>query len=527
RKAAKVSTALVLRDGKELDIPIDDVLVGDIILVKPGGKIPVDGEVRKGESHVDESMITGESIPVQKRPGDIVVGGTINGNGALTFAATKVGKDTMLSQIIKLVEKAQGSKPPVQKLADSVVRYFIPVVLAVAIFSFLAWYLFLTDIYSVANPLLFSLTVLISILVIACPCALGLATPTAVTVGIGRGAELGVLIRNGEALEAVAKLDTVIFDKTGTLTVGRPDVTDIHALGMGEPELISMAAAVERNSQHPLAEAVVRKAKSSDANIPEAVDFITVPGKGVRAKVVSRVVLIGNREFLAENGISVDALKEKIETMENDGKTAILVGIDGKFAGIMGIADAVKTTTPKAIRELKAMGLEVAMITGDNVRTANAIGKQLGIKNIMAGVLPDRKAARVGQLQAEGHTVAFVGDGINDAPALARADVGIAMGNGTDVAMESGDIVLVKGDILDAVGAIQLGRKVMGRIKQNLFWAFAYNMALIPVAAGILYPLYGVVFLPELAGFAMAMSSVTVISLSLMLKSYVPPAKSA
>jgi Cu+-exporting ATPase len=520
----QAKTALVLRNGQEVDVPIEDVQVGDSIIVKPGEKIPVDGEVLKGESYVDESMITGESIPVLKKPGMAVVGGTMNSNSVLTFRATKVGKDTMLSQIIKLVEDAQGSKPPVQRLADSVVKYFIPVVLAVSIISFCLWYFLLADYYSVADPLLFSITVLISILVIACPCALGLATPTAVTVGIGRGAELGVLIKNGESLEVASRLTAVVLDKTGTLTVGRPEVVDIHAIAMKESELLALAASVEKNSQHPLAESIVRKAAGLNVQIPDAENFNTVPGWGVSAMVHGKNILIGNRDFLMAGGISTDVQKGIIEKLENDGKTSVLVGIDNQLAGIIGIADALKDTSPRAIAMLEKMGLDIIMITGDNARTASAIGSQLKITKILAGVLPADKASEVEKLQKKGNIVAFIGDGINDAPALARADVGIAMGNGTDVAIESGDIVLIKGDLLDAVGAIQLSRKVMSRIKQNLFWAFAYNMALIPVAAGVLYPLYKIVFMPELAGLAMAMSSVTVISLSLMLKSYVPPA---
>jgi Cu+-exporting ATPase len=525
----QAKTALVLRDGKEIATPIEDVLVGDIILVKPGEKIPVDGQVTKGESYVDESMISGEPVPVLKRPGDDIVGGTLNTNSILTFRATKVGKDTMLAQIIRMVEEAQGSKPPVQRIADRAVAYFIPVVLAISIASFLLWYFVLGDMFLMGghdgmgpDRLLFSITVLISILVIACPCALGLATPTAVTVGIGRGAELGVLIRNGESLEIASHVTTVVFDKTGTLTVGRPEVIDVRAVGISEKELLAIAAAVEKNSQHPLAEAVVRKAAGLD--IPEAAGFDTAPGLGVSANVSGKLVLVGNREFLAKNGISIDSISKDIEKMENEAKTAVLVGVDGKLAGVMGIADRLRPSSPSAVAQLHRMGIKTIMMTGDNPRTANAIASKLGITNVISGILPGGKSDEVGKLQKKGEIVAFVGDGINDAPALAKADMGIAMGSGTDVAIESGDIVLVKADILTAVAAIQLSRKVMGRIKQNIFWAFAYNMALIPVAAGILYPLYGTVLKPELAGLAMAMSSVTVISLSLLLKRYTPAA---
>jgi Cu+-exporting ATPase len=519
----QAGTALVLRDGIEKEIPIEDVLAGDIILVKPGGKIPADGEVIRGESHVNESMITGEPVPVLKRPGDSVVGGTLNVNGVLTFRAAKVGRDTMLAQIIRMVEEAQGSKPPVQRIADSAVSWFIPVVLAIAMSAFIAWYFFLADIYSVAEPLLFSLTVLISILVVACPCALGLATPTAVTVGIGRGAELGILIRNGEALETAARVDTVLFDKTGTLTVGRPVVTDIVPAGIGEKELLALAGSVENNSQHPLAEAIVKKAEAAGIIFTETNNFNTAPGLGVSGIVAGKHILIGTGGFLRENGVSFD--DNHSINFEAEGKTAVMVAADGKFIGIIAIADAVKDSTPGAVKALEGMGLDIIMVTGDNLGTAQAIGKQLGISKIHASTLPDAKASVVEQFQKDGHRVAFVGDGINDAPAMARADVGIAMGTGTDVAIESGDIVLVKGDLQDAAAAIQLSRKVMGRIKQNVFWAFAYNMALIPVAAGVLYPLWGITFKPEFAGLAMAMSSVTVISLSLLLRGYVPPAK--
>jgi len=519
----QAGTATVLRDGKEVEMAIEDIPVGDIMLVKPGDSIPTDGVVVEGQSHVNESMITGEPIPVLRKPGDPVMSGTLNTNGVLKVKATKVGKDTMLAQIIRMVEEAQGSKPPVQRIADRAVSWFIPFVLALAIVSSLAWYFLLADAYDVPDRLLFSLTVLISILVVACPCALGLATPTAITVGIGRGAELGILVRNGESMETAARVTTVLADKTGTLTIGRPDVTDIMPFGVGEEKLLSMAGSVEKNSRHPLAEAVVRKAASAGAVFSEAANFDTVPGMGVSALVEGKTVLVGSRQFLRDRGIEADDMS--IEKLEAGGKTAVLVGIDGKLAGIFGIADTVKESTPRAVRTLRKMGLEIVMVTGDNPRTANAVGRQLGIGKVLAGVLPDEKASAVERLQKKGRVVAFVGDGINDAPAMAKADIGIAIGTGTDVAIESGEIVLVKGGLLDAAAAIQLSRKVMSRIKQNLFWAFAYNAALIPVAAGLLYPLWGYEFRPELAGLAMALSSVTVISLSLLLRGYVPQAK--
>ncbi len=513
-------TAIVIRDNNEVEIPIEDVQINDVVVVKPGGKLPVDGTVIDGESYVDESMITGESIPVLKKKGDIVVGGTFNKNSVIKFRATKIGKDTVLSQIIKLVEEAQGSKPPVQRIADVAVSYFIPTVLAIAVLSFIAWYVVL------GNTLLFSLTALISVLVIACPCALGLATPTAVTVGIGRGAELGVLIKSGEALEISEKLTTIVFDKTGTLTKGEPEVTDIIGVRIKDEELLRLVASVEKNSQHPLAEAIVRKAEEKGIRLGESKGFDTFGGKGVLAKVDGKEVLIGNRILFEERNISFPKeVEEKIVRFESEGKTAILIALSNKISGVIAIADTLKETTKNAINEFKNMKLKVVMITGDNKRTAHAIARQIGIENVLAEVLPKDKANEVKKLQEKGEIVAFVGDGINDAPALAQADVGIAIGSGTDIAIESGEIVLVKDDLMDSVAGVQLSKKVMSRIKQNLFWAFAYNTALIPVAAGLLFPFFGITFKPELAGLAMAMSSVTVITLSLMLKRYVPPAK--
>jgi Cu+-exporting ATPase len=512
-------TAIIFRDNKEMEIAIEDVQLDDIVVVKPGNKVPVDGVVTDGESYVDESMITGEPMPVLKKKDRGVVGGTLNKNGVLRFKATKIGKDTVLSQIIKLVEDAQGSKPPVQRIADKAVSYFIPTVLIIAISAFLVWY------FIFGNTLLFALTTLISVLVIACPCALGLATPTAVTVGLGRGAELGVLIKRGEALEIPDKLTTIIFDKTGTLTKGKPEVTDIIPIGMGNNALLKIVASVEENSSHPLAEAIVRKARSENINLNSVLAFNTFSGKGVTAKVDGNEILIGNRILFTENNISYQKHERQIVQMESEGKTVLLIGLGNKLVGLIAIADTLKETTKAAISQFKSMGLKVAMITGDNKRTATAVGKQIGIDKVLAEVLPEDKAAEVKKLQEQGEVVGFVGDGINDAPALAQADVGIAIGSGTDVAIESGEIVLMKDDLLDAVGGVQLSRKVMSRIKQNIFWAFAYNTALIPVAAGVLYPFFGITFRPELAGLAMAMSSVTVISLSLMLRGYVPPSK--
>ena len=513
-------TAAVIRDNNEIEIPIEDVQINDTVVVKPGEKIPVDGDVIDGESYVDESMITGEPIPVLKKKGDSVVGGTINKNSVIKFRATKIGKDTVLSQIIELVKAAQGSRPPIQRIADKAVSYFIPIVLTIAILSFVLWYLIL------GNSLLFALTCMISVLVIACPCALGLATPTAVTVGVGRGAELGILIKNGEALEISEKLTTMVFDKTGTLTMGKPEVTDIIGIGIDDRTLLKLVASVERNSQHPLAEAIVRRAREKDIEMAENKHFDTFGGKGVIARVEGFEVLVGNRTLFKERNISYSKeVEENMLQLENEAKTIILIARDCEICGIIAIADTLKKTTKNAIKELKGMNLNVVMITGDNARTANTIAKLIGIEKVLAEVLPQDKANEVKKLQEKGQVVGFVGDGINDAPALAQADVGIALGSGTDVAIESGEIVLIKDDLMDAVAAVQLSSKVMSRIKQNLFWAFAYNTALIPVAAGILHPFFGITFKPELAGLAMAMSSVTIVTLSLMLKRYIPPAK--
>jgi P-type Cu+ transporter len=511
--------ATVLKDGSELEVRVEDVQVDDIIVVKPGEKIPADGVVIEGQSYVDESMITGEPIPVLKEKDHTLVGGTLNKNGNLKFRATKVGRDTFLAQIISLVEEAQGSRPPIQRIADRAVGYFIPTILAIAFASFIYWY------FIAHNTLLFSLTALISVLVVACPCALGLATPTAVTVGIGRGAELGILVRGGEVLEASEKLRAVAFDKTGTLTAGRPDVTDIAAFGIDERELLRLAASVEKGSEHPLAEAVVRKAAAEGIDPSGVEEFEAVPGKGVLARVEGRKVVAGNRMMFGDLRIEIpEEVSSRARAFEELGQTAVLISLDGKASGIMAISDRLKETAGEAVAELKRMDLKVVMVTGDNARSASAVAKQAGIDEVLSEVLPDEKADEVKRLQQGGAGVAFVGDGINDAPALAQADVGIAIGSGTDVAIETGDIVLIKDDLLDAVSAIQLSRKVISRIKLNIFWAFAYNAALVPIAAGVLYPFFKITFRPELAGLAMALSSVTVVSLSLLLKRYIPPA---
>jgi Cu+-exporting ATPase len=512
--------ATVIRDGTEQRIPIENVAIDDQVIVKPGERIPVDGVVTEGSSYVDESMITGEPIPNLKKENSAVVGGTINKNSALKINATRIGKDTVLAQIIRLVETAQGSRPPVQRIADRVVSYFIPVVLSIAIISFIVWY------FVAGNSLLFALTRFISVLVIACPCALGLATPTAVTVGIGRGAELGILIKNGEALELSERITTMIFDKTGTLTKGNPEVTDVTPLGSNTDRLLEIAASLEKSSQHPVAEAIVHHAQNKGIAFSEAKQFDTIEGRGVKGMLDGKRVLAGNPAFMEENNIVYPTeAQSEVSRIEKEGKSVTLIAYDRKILGLIGVADTIKTTSERAISELKRMGLELIMLTGDNEYTAKAIAAKLGIERVRAGVLPKDKAQEVKRIQEGGRVVSFVGDGINDAPALAQADVGIAIGGGTDIAIESGDIILMQGDMMDAAAAVQLGRKVMSRIKQNLFWAFAYNTALIPVAAGLLYPFLGITFRPELAGFAMAMSSVTVVTLSLLLKRYVPAAK--
>jgi len=515
---AKIAT--MIRDGKEIEMSVSDLVLGDLVIVKPGNRIPVDGEVVSGESYVDEAMITGEPVPPLRTKGSRVVGGTISTNGLLRVKATRIGSDTVLAQIVRLVESAQGSKPPVQRIADVAVMYFIPAVLVIAASAFIVWY------YVLGAPLILALTALISVLVVACPCALGLATPTAVTVGVGRGAELGILIRNSETLETAAKVTTVIFDKTGTLTKGKPEVTDLVPVGVTEETLLGLAAAVEKNSAHPYAQAVFRAAEKRGIILEPAEQFDTVGGKGVVADVLGEQVLVGNRLHMQDHSVPVPPdLDALISGFEQDGKTVVLVASGGGFTGLIAIADTVKETSAEAVRLFRLHGIHIVMVTGDNRRTAEAIAHMLGIDRVVAEVLPGQKVAEVQVLQEKGEIVAFIGDGINDAPALAQADVGIAIGGGTDVAVESGDIVLVRDDLIDAVAAIELSQKVMGRIRGNIFWAFAYNAALIPVGAGILYPLFGFMFRPELAALAMAASSVTVVTLSLLLKGYIPEAK--
>lgn len=511
--------ATVLRDNKEVEIPVDEIRVGDVVIVRPGEKMAVDGVVVEGESYVDESMFTGEPLPVLKRAGDEVLGGSISKNGVLKIKATRVGSETLLAQIIKTVEEAMSSKPPIQKMADKVVSYFIPAVLTVAIASFIFWYFVagMTDV--------FAFTTLIAVLVVACPCAFGLATPTALAVGMGKGAELGLLIRSGEALEVAKKVTTVIFDKTGTLTKGKMEVTDVISLDGSTAELLSIAATAERRSSHPLAEAIVEKAKVEGVEISEPEKFEVIAGKGVVAEVNGSRILVGNRKLIEENDASFDNINQILSKIEGEGKTAVLVAKDGRVMGIIAIADTIKDSAKVAVDELKRMGKKVGIISGDSRSVAKAIAEKLGMDFVIAEVLPNEKALHVRRLQENGEVVAFVGDGINDAPALAQADLGIAVGSGTDIAIESGDIVLVRDDLRDVVAAIQLSEKTLKKIKQNIFWAMIYNTLLIPAAAGLLYPFFGIVFKPEFAGFAMAMSSVSVVTNSLLMKNYIPPIK--
>jgi Cu+-exporting ATPase len=510
-------TAIVIRDGIETEITIEDVEVGDVIVVKPGEKMPVDGEVVEGITSVDESMLTGESMPVEKNIGDKIIGASINKNGTIKYKATRVGKDTALAQIIKLVEEAQGSKAPIAKMADIISGYFVPVVIAIAILSALAWY-FIGEETGV-----FALTIFISVLVIACPCALGLATPTAIMVGTGKGAEYGVLIKSGVALETAHKIKTIVFDKTGTITEGKPKVTDVVVTnGISEDELLQLAASAEKGSEHPLGEAIVKGAEEKGLEFKKLDFFKAIPGHGIEVEIDGKNMLLGNRKLMIESNISLENLEETSHKLAGEGKTPMYVTINGNIAGIIAVADTVKENSKKAIKKLHEMGIEVAMITGDNKRTAEAIAKQVGIDRILAEVLPEDKANEVKKLQAEGKKVAMVGDGINDAPALAQADIGIAIGSGTDVAMESADIVLMRSDLMDVPTAIQLSKKTILNIKQNLFWAFGYNTLGIPVAMGILYLLGGPLLNPIIAAAAMSFSSVSVLLNALRLKGFKP-----
>jgi Cu+-exporting ATPase len=512
-------TARVLRDGRELDVPIEQVRVGDLVRVRPGEKVPVDGEVTEGASALDESMLTGESIPVEKTVGDTVIGATLNKTGSFVFKATKVGRDTALAQIVRLVEEAQGSKAPMQRLADSISERFVPAILALAALTFVGWL--------VLGPeprLTLALQAAIAVLIIACPCALGLATPTAIMVGTGKAAENGILIRGGEALEQARRIDTIVLDKTGTLTRGKPAVTGVHlANGLAEPELLRLAAAAEVGSEHPLGEAVVNRAREDGLDLPKPDAFQSITGQGVQAQIEGREVVLGNRALMERFGVRLDVLAPFAEESARGGATPMFVAVGGQPAGVIAIADTLRPESADAVAQLKALGLDVWMLTGDNRATAEAIAREVGIEHVLAEVLPEQKADKVKELQAQGKVVAMVGDGINDAPALAQADLGIAIGTGTDVAMAASDITLIGGDLRGIVTGVALSRKTVGVIKQGLFWAFAYNVLLIPVAMGALFPFFGVLLNPVLAAAAMAMSSVSVVTNALRLRRFKRP----
>ena len=515
----QAKTARVIRDGKEIDLPLEQVVRGDVLRVRPGEKIPVDGVILTGESSVDESMVTGESIPVEKSKGESVVGATMNGTGTFTYKAMKVGQDTTLAQIIKLVQDAQGSKAPIQRIADVISSYFVPIVIMLAIGTFTVWYIF------GPNPvLLFALLNTVAVLIIACPCAMGLATPTAIMVGTGLGAAKGILIKDAKSLEIAHKVTTVIFDKTGTLTKGKPEVTDIVSLGkMSSDALLSHAASIEKGSEHSLAESIVKKADEKKMKLSTVSKFKAIAGHGVEGVIDGKKVLFGNRKLMTREGVAFEEYAERIERLETEGKTVMLLANAGKLVGLLAVADTVKDSAKEGVLALQKKGIEVVMITGDNQRTANAIASLVGITRVVAEVLPDQKEAEVRKLQATHYKlkpriVAMVGDGINDAPALAVSDVGIAMGTGTDVAIEAADITLINKDLRTVASAIELSRKTMRTIKINLFWAFGYNVILIPVAMGVLYPFWGILLNPIFASAAMATSSISVVVNSLLLK---------
>ncbi|MBU4468329.1 MAG: copper-translocating P-type ATPase, partial [Candidatus Omnitrophica bacterium] len=509
-------TAIVMRQGQEVEIPVEELLVGDMVVVKPGQRIPVDGKITEGYSSVDESMITGESIPVEKALNDKVIGGSINKYGTFKFKATKVGKDTTLAQIIKLVEEAQGSKAPIQELADKVAAIFVPTVLIIAFASFFIWIL-------LGKGFVFALTTFIAVLIIACPCSLGLATPTAVMVGTGKAAENGIIIKNAASLQIAAEIDKIIFDKTGTLTEGKPKLTDIVSYIGNEDEVLMLAASLEKPSGHVLSDALVEAAKEKGIFLKPMQQFETISGKGVVGKIEEgQTILAGNRRLMQERAIDLKIAAGDLDRLEEQGKTIILVAKEDKLMGLVAVRDTVKKLSRTLIAKLKGMGKDVIMITGDNKRTALAIAKEIGIQKVLAEVLPKDKLGEIKKLQNDGFKVAFVGDGINDAPALSGADLGIAIGSGTDIAIESGDIILIKDDLADVATAIELSGYAMRKIKQNLFWAFFYNMIGIPIAAGILYPFNGLLLNPMVAGAAMAFSSVSVVLNSLLMNSYKP-----
>jgi len=520
----QAKTARVIRDGQELDLPVEEVLVGDVVIVRPGEKVAVDGVVTEGSSAVDESMITGESMPVEKRPGDELIGATINKTGSFRFKATKVGKDTALAQIVRMVQEAQASKAPIARLADTVSGYFVPIVMVIAVMSFVIWFDF-----GPQPAHIFALVTAVTVLIIACPCALGLATPMSLMVGVGKGAENGILIRSGEALETAHKLRSIVLDKTGTITKGQPELTDVvpsvRFKQLAADELLRFAAAVEKGSEHPLGEAILAGARARGLEIPDPQAFNALPGHGVEAQVDGCRVVLGNLKMMRRENIQVGRLADVATALSDEGKTPMYVAVDGEAAGIVAVADTVKEDSLEAIQRLQRLGLEVVMITGDNERTAHAIARQVGIERVMAEVLPEDKAHNVHLLQAEGKVVGMVGDGINDAPALAQADVGFAIGTGTDVAMEAADITLIRGSLLSVVTAIEVSQATMRNIKQNLVGAFIYNTAGIPVAAGVLYPFFGLLLSPLIAGAAMAFSSVTVVTNANRLRGFKPSVK--
>ena len=513
----QAKTARVIRDGEAVEVPIEAVVPGDRILARPGERIPVDGIVEEGHSFVDESMISGEPVPVAKQQDAEVVGGTINKNGALTFRATRVGADTVLSQIVKMVEAAQAEKPPIQQLADKIAGVFVPAVIVIALITFGVWFAF-----GPAPALSFAFVTTVSVLLIACPCAMGLATPTAIMVSTGKGAEIGVLFRKGAALETLAKMDTVVLDKTGTLTQGRPELTDFEVIEGHENEVLRLVAAVEAQSEHPIAEAIVRGARARGLELPAVSHFSAEPGYGIEADVAGHRLHIGADRYMNRLGIGLGKAEERAKALAEDAKSPFYAAVDGRLAAVIAVADPLKEGSVEAISALKAQGLEVAMLTGDNRGTADAIARQVGIQRVLAEVLPDQKADEIKRLQAEGGKVAFVGDGINDAPALAQADVGIAIGTGTDIAIEAGDVVLMRGDLRGIVNAVALSKRTHRTIIGNFVWAYGYNVALIPVAAGVLYPFIGVLLSPMLAAAAMSVSSVFVLTNSLRLRRFTP-----